>query len=117
MTGSEQITIDPKAAAIRALNDAFRKNLRGGRLNVTSGVLDHTGDEVGALILAIGAFDAFTTDNDPYGEHDFGSLTYMGQPMFWKIDYYDLDLSHGSPDPADPDITTRVLTVMMAWEY
>ena len=117
MIGREQMTIDPKTTAIRALNDAFRKNLRGGRLNVTTGVLDHTSGEIGALILAIGAFDAFTTDNDPYGEHDFGSLSYMGQPMFWKIDYYDLDLSHGSPDPTDPDVTTRVLTVMMAWEY
>jgi hypothetical protein len=117
MTGHEQMTIDHKTAAIRTLNDAFRKDLRGGRLIVTTGVLDHTDGEIAALILAIGAFDAFTPDNDPYGEHDFGSLTYMGQPMFWKIDYYDLDVSHGSPDAGDPEVTTRVLTVMMAWEY
>jgi hypothetical protein len=117
MNGSDQMTIDERTATIRALNDAFRKNLRGGRLNVTTGVLDHTGGEIGALIIAIGAFDAFSPDNDPYGEHDFGSLTYMGQPMFWKIDYYDLDFTYGSPDPADPEITTRALTIMMAWEY
>jgi hypothetical protein len=117
MSGSEQTIIDPRTAAIRALNDAFRMNLRGGRLNVTTGVLEHTGGEIAALILAIAAFDQFTEGNDPYGEHDFGSLTYLGQPMFWKIDYYDLDMLHGSPDPADTDVTNRVLTVMMAWEY
>jgi hypothetical protein len=117
MTGSEQMTIDQRAAAIRELNDDFRKDLRGGRLNVTTGVLDHTGGEVADLLEAIAAFDEFTDGNDPYGEHDFGAISYMGQPMFWKIDYYDLTLKYGSPDPADPDVTTRAMTLMMAWEY
>lgn len=117
MTGSEQMTIDVRAAAICEQNDAFRKNLSGGRLNVTSGVVEHTEGQIGALMLAIAAFDQFTNDNDPHIEHDFGSLTYMDQPLFWKIDYYDLDMRHGSPNPADTDVTIRVLTVMMAWEY
>ena len=32
------------------------------------------------------AFAAFTPDNDPYGERDFGSLEVDGRRLFWKID-------------------------------
>jgi hypothetical protein len=81
MTGSEQMIIDVRALAIRELNDAFRQNPSGGRLNVTSGVVEHTGGQFSTLMLAIAAFDQFTNDNDPHGEHDFGSLTFMGQPV------------------------------------
>ena len=36
---------------------------------------------------------------------------------FRKIDYYDRATEAGSPDPADPAVTTRVLTLMRADEY
>ena len=57
---------------------------------------------------------AFTPDNDPHGEHDFGSFEYAGKTIFWKVDCYDRDLNYGSPDPADENVTERVLTVMLA---
>ncbi len=44
-------------------------------------------------------FIAFTPDNDPHGEHDFGSFEFAGKTIFWKIDCYDRDLNYGSPDP------------------
>ena len=62
-------------------------------------------------------FDAFTPDNDPHQEHDFGSFDHHGETIFWKIDYYDLNLALASPEPADPAVTRRVLTLMRAEEY
>ena len=63
------------------------------------------------------AFDAFTPDNDPRKEHDFGNFTLAGRKFFWKIDAYDAEMQFGSEDPADPSKTTRVLTIMLASEY
>ena len=117
MAGSEQRNIVRHREAIRELNDVFRKDLSGGRLNATVGFLEHTGGAIFDFLIALAAFNDFSDDNAPYGEHDFGSLTYMGQPVFWKIDYYDLDMKHHSPDPANPDVTIRALWLMMAWEY
>ena len=51
------------------------------------------------------------------GEHDFGSFEIGEQRFFWKIDYYDLSLCYGSNDPAEPTLTKRVLTIMLAEEY
>ncbi|NKC16498.1 MAG: DUF3768 domain-containing protein [Gammaproteobacteria bacterium] len=63
-------------------------------------------------------YEDFTPDNDPYGEHDFGAFEAgdLGK-LFWKIDCYDTELSYGSEDPADPEKTTRVLTLTLAHEY
>jgi hypothetical protein len=50
-------------------------------------------------------------------EHDFGSLEIEGEVCFFKFDYYALAIDGGSEDPADPSVTTRVLTIMRADEY
>ena len=70
-----------------------------------------------AILDAIATFDAFGPENDPYGEHDFGALTIEGARILFKIDYFDRALTGPSPDPADPSVTTRVLTIMLADEY
>ena len=62
-------------------------------------------------------FEAFEAGDDPPGEHDFGALTVRGRRVLFKLDYYDTELAAGSPDPADPAVTTRVLTVMLASEH
>ena len=61
--------------------------------------------------------DDFCHANDPYEEHDFGSFEAEGEKIFFKIDYFDRTLTHHSPDPADPSVTERVITIMLADEY
>ena len=99
------------------MNDAFRISGAGGILGVTPGI-KALGEIALALIVDDIRFRAeFSVENDPHGEHDFGVVLHVGQRIFWKIDYYDVDLRFGSPDPADPAVTTRVLTVLLAEEY
>ena len=104
---------------IRDLNDAFRKSLDPnlGKLMMTSGVSALSSDVRAMAIREVETFDAFDGDNDPNGEHDFGSFDLAGHKFFFKVDYYDPRLEFGSDDPADPAKTTRVLTLMLAEEY
>lgn len=106
-----------RVETIRALNDAFRKRGAGGIAAVTPGIKAFGIDAVAEIVRTIRETDDFTAANDPYGEHDMGTLSYGGAKIFWKIDYYDTELQFGSPDPANPDVTTRVLTIMLASEY
>ena len=69
------------------------------------------------IILAVQSLATFDADNDPHGEHDFGNFELAGETYFFKVDYYSPDLKGGSEDPADPEQTTRVLTIMRADEY
>ena len=105
------------ADKIRELNDSFRRTFIGGRVMKTDGVAILKGGVQQRLIDEIRAFDRFEKGNDPYGEHDFGSIKLEGATFFWKIDYYDLAMSQGSVDPADVLTTMRVLTIMCADEY
>jgi hypothetical protein len=102
---------------IRALNDRFRRTGVGGRQLITPGINEMGLADMLIIRQMVAQYDDFSEDNDPHGEHDFGCLTYGGEKIFWKIDYYDETLTWGSPDPTDPAVTTRVLTIMLAREY
>jgi hypothetical protein len=102
---------------IRELNDNFRRALQGGKVLITAGVAALGPERVRAVLQRVTEFDSFTPDNDPYEEHDFGNFEEDSERFFWKIDYYDQDMEHGSEDPADPNRTCRVLTVVLASEY
>src|SRR5271154_5350856 len=82
-------TIESKTDRIRELNDAFRRTFVGGMVMITAGVEALPVDQRRMLLEKVRAFDAFTDDNDPHGEHDFGSVDEGGIRAFWKIDYYD----------------------------
>lgn len=107
----------PAAAAIRLLNDQLRTTGTGGAIVISRGVAALGPAAVAAIQAAVRAFDTFGAGNDPYGEHDFGSFLRDGEWIVWKIDYYDSTGRRGSPDPANPAVTTRVLTIMLAAEY
>src|SRR5205809_590344 len=101
------------ADKIRALNDTFRTTMTGGRVLMTAGVDALPSDVKAMAVRKMATFTEFSPDNDPYGEHDFGNFELAGQKFFWKIDYYDAAMEFGSEDPADPAVTTRVLTIML----
>ena len=102
---------------IKTLNDNFRYSLQGGRVMLTAGIKAKTQDEIAEILEKVRSFDNFTTANDPYGEHDFGSFDYKGQKIFFKIDYYDKNLQYLSEDPADDSKTIRTLTIMLAEDW
>jgi hypothetical protein len=106
-----------RRAQIRALNDGFRRTMQGGMVTMTAGVDALPSDEKAMVVRRVATFSAFTADNDPHGKHDFGSFELAGRKFFFKVEYYDKAMAFGSEDPADPEKTTRVLTIMLAEEY
>lgn len=115
------------AAEIARLNDWLLEHLTApGNTRVvnTSGIADLIGDVTlfrnfrkrAELLRAVRDFDAYDDAIDPYGKHDLGRFLFEGTDCYWKIDYYNHDLSAGSDDPADPWLTTRILTIMRAGE-
>lgn len=98
---------------IAAQNDQFRQEFGLGSIPgqavMTQGIAALAPEQVATIVKRVKEFDDFTPDNDPYGEHDFGSLDVDGVgKVFWKIDYYDLTLTKGSEDPSNLKATKRV---------
>jgi Protein of unknown function (DUF3768) len=100
---------------IRKLNDAFRcTHVGSGKILVTAGVDALAADNKNAVLTKVFCFDQFDEENDPWGEHDFGSVEHKGETHFFKIDLYE------EPDVKDTNgeaVITRVLTIMLAEEY
>lgn len=103
--------METEAAKIAKLNNAFRKS--GFGITITPGV--QTLEDLSGLLDEVRRFDDFNENNDPYGEHDFGTVYWYGEKVFFKIDYYDQKLEYGE-DPLSPNCK-RVMTIMLASEY
>lgn len=102
------------------LNDEFRSQILTGqyghnRVIFTSGVSPLP--YLKGIMQEVVDFNTFNENNDPYGEHDMGALNINNIKFFWKIDYYDIQEKFMSPDPSNPEVTKRVLTIMKASEY
>lgn len=106
---------------IAKLNDTFRQSLQlfmlMGQVVTTASIASLPDEDKTGIFEKVVNYNTFTHDNDPYGEHDFGSFKHNSESIFWKIDYYDLSLEWGSEDPSDPNKTRRVMTIMFAHEY
>ena len=116
----------PETIKIAELNDACRKYVMMPifgkpevpcQIYMTRGIINLPPEDQIIIAAKVREYNDFTEDNDPYGEHDFGSFEHNGKHVFWKIDYYDQDVKYGSDNPADISSTVRVLTIMLAEEY
>ena len=123
-----------QTARIARLNDLARRAMGVACTAVaTVGVRSLPDADQSRVREMIETYDAFDEDSDPHGERDFGAIYQLAcgrwtterpkvrdderERVFWKLDYYDRDLQFGSDDPANPAITRRVLTIMLADEY
>jgi len=117
-----------RIATIAHLNDTLRQNLTQpghNRVVMTIGIQELIGDvslfrnfhAQAELLRTIRDHDDFGPDVNPHGERDFGRIEFRSAALYWKIDYFDRALEFGSPDPADPSLTTRVLTILLTSEY
>ncbi|WP_299844113.1 DUF3768 domain-containing protein [uncultured Roseovarius sp.] len=103
---------------VRELNDRFRTSgLGNGTMLVTSGVQAEGSEFVVAAVDAVRTFSDFSSDNDPWAEHDYGAVEIAGHKVFFKVDCYDPTCTQGSENPANEALTHRVLTIMLASEY
>ena len=127
-------TVREQAARIARLNDLARSAMGVACTAVaTVGFQSLPEADQSRVRELIETFDAFTEDNDPHGERDFGTIYQLGdgrwtterpqvrdderERVFWKLDCYDRELKFGSEDAANPAITRRVLTIMLSDEY
>jgi len=117
-----------RANRIAGINDEFRRQAGlalsdtrpvPGRCVMTHGVAALGRQAQAEILQRVRQFADFEPGNDPYREHDFGAISASdGERVFWKIDYYaDDTMEYGAEDPADPNRSFRVLTIMLAAEY
>lgn len=130
---SEQLSIpeeDTSAAEQTALiakhNDRFRNTWGAdftipGQIVMTQGVAALSPAWTVQIMSAIQQFDAFTEDNDPYGDHSFGTVDITvgdeTKTVWFKIDLYDWNFEYGSADPTDLAQTKRAMTILFPSEY
>ena len=113
---------DERTAKTAALNDALRRDPgtgEHGRIVMTRGVRELGIPFTLQVLAKLKAYSVFSKENDPYGEHDFGSFEFEGQKLFWKIDYFEKGTEYmaGAENPEGCATTDRVLTIMLAEEY
>jgi len=113
----EELEQETDVLKIKALNDCFRQTFTGGRILITPGVQGLAEPIAREALIAIQDFSDFSEDNDPYGTHEFGEVNVSGVRVWFKIDAYDQSLEWGSPDPSDPAVTTRVMTIYLPEEH
>ena len=79
-----------RSRQIAVLNDLARTAMGvAGRVVQTDGINALPPATQSAIREQVERFNAWTADNDPHGEHDFGAFAQDDVRVFWKIDYYD----------------------------
>ncbi len=107
--------MSPISQNIRKKNDLLRQQVplvpMPNRFMMTSSVACLPEKKLTSLFSKVVNFNDFNQDNDPHGEHDFGTVFQDGEKYFWKIDYYDDDYKFHKEDG------NRVILLMHARDY
>ena len=104
------------SSRIRSMNDMIRKGLphmvSPHKVVMSCGIVEQMApQDIAYVMKKIKDYDKFDVDNGPYEEHDFGSVYWNDEKIFWKFDYYDEAFESWKEDGI------RVLTIMFADEY
>lgn len=96
-----------KRGRIIELNDQLRTTFKGGRVQMTPAVYNLDPQLRGRALWATTKCTRFDDDS----EHDWGVMIFAGYAFEWHIEYRSKDGTGVSHNPADPDKTSRVLTL------
>ena len=99
---------------IRGINDHFRKTCAA--VNVTASIHALGPEFFRRALNIVRHYDNFRPDVNPYEDHDCGTFKLDGYECAWAIDCYNRDMSGSSANPTNTNITTRLLTIMLASE-
>lgn len=120
MTNQRPVPITP----VGEVNNRFRAEIlqsRPGhhRILSTQGVQTLGPAAVQEILHQVLVFpdESFRESHDPYGDRDFICIINKGIKVWAKIDTYDPAMEWMSEDPADDEVTVRVLTLMLPDEY
>lgn len=95
------------------LNDQLRTTFKGGRVQMTAAVCALDPQLRGRALSALSRYDKFSDGE----EHDSGVFIFAGYSFEWRIEYRGKDGIGVSPDPANPEMTFRVLTLYAATDF
>lgn len=112
--------VTDRLSRIAELNDRCRAGLDPkARIVVTAACLAALAgeggldDEICAQVELLVAIRLCCFTPEDKADHRRGEVVVRGRIVRFVIDYYDSSLERGSEDPADPDVTTRVMTIML----
>lgn len=113
MGNCEQVTLVQCTAIIRQINDRLRQRHEGGRVVLSDGVRALPVGTVARILIAIRDAGPPADHSD---EHDAGRVLVDGHEVLWVIDAFGLDWISHSPDPSEPSLTCRRLSVLLVEE-
>jgi Protein of unknown function (DUF3768) len=102
----DQSSTDRRVKIIE-LNDQLRTTFRGGRVQMTASVYQLDARLRGRALCLLARYSKFNEES----EHDGGVFIFGGYSFEWAIEYRGKNHTGVSPDPANPEMTFRVLTL------
>ena len=111
-----------RTEAIAQLNDRARLGRdRKAKIGITRSCIAAFADpgSIEGILIQSALMKAFAkaTFSEDSPERDFASIEFNGRKIWMKIDYYDNDMIYGSDDPTNPDVTIRLITIMLPEDY